>query len=111
MKMKILMPITGELIGEQSGNPNNPVRPLDIGKLLPKNPKFGYAYACYNYDFENGTVELHFKSSQKKEESDEEFQQRQVATENILRSALTEHTITELHQLTGEPKLIRPLKR
>jgi len=122
--MRIVVPITGELIASKSGNPDNPVKPLDFRKLLPKGLD-NFAWEAINYDFEAGVVELEITFSPKeiptkfndkvevietRFETQEEFSQRRIASENALRNVLREHTIDELHQMTGEQRLIKPFK-
>lgn len=88
--MRITVPITGEIIEfdpkhpeRASGNPNNVVRPLDFGKLLPDQR---FAYQAINYDFVNGLVELEIKFAKIdivtkwRDETDEELLQRTVWT-------------------------------
>lgn len=122
--MRILVPITGELITFQSGNPDNPVKPLNFNKLLPEGLD-DFAWEAIEYDFERGVVELEITFVKKriptewgtegqvtasKPETDEALAKRQAESKNALHKVLRQHTTDELHQMTKEPKLIRPFK-
>lgn len=125
--MRITVPITGELIGPESGNPDNPVKPLDFRKLLPRDCQ-NFSWQAIKHDFEEGTVELEVtvekgmkqivfppegeeeKPEYFRPETDEEFNQRRIATEDTLRSTFEGQTVDELYQMAGEPKLT-PFKK
>lgn len=122
--MRVLVPITGDEVTYGSGNPDNPIRPLNIRELLPESLK-RFSWRAIEYDFDKGVVkiELYFKKVDKPtkwdaegreiehiKETDVAFAKRQTDTANAITSILRTHTIGELHQLTGEPKLMRPFK-
>jgi len=122
--VQILVPITGELITFDSGNPDNPVRPINLTKLLPSELA-DFSSEAIRYDFEAGVVELEITFTQQsipiewdaggkiiklRTETVEELEERQTRSEAALRKVLRDHTVSELHQMTGEAKLIRPFK-
>lgn len=125
--MRVVVPITGELITPEGGNPDNPVRPIDFTALIRQVSveSSDFSWEALNYDFENGVVELEISFEKGhiptefgadgsptafRLETDSEFNQRRTKSENALHSLLKEHTIGKLHQMTGELKLIRPFK-
>lgn len=84
--MRIKVPITGEVIEFDpkhpelaSGNSDNPVRPLDLNKLVPG---LDFAWRAIEYDFVTGIVELEITFLKKnivlewRDETDEEFSER-----------------------------------
>lgn len=122
--MRVLVPITGELISSNSGNPDNPVRPIDFTELLPVELA-DFAWEAIRYDFEAGVAELEitFKPkriatkwdgegnpTESRPETEGEFQQRQGKSENALRTVLKDHTISELYEMAKQPGLKRPFK-
>lgn len=125
--MRILVPITGELTAPGRGNPDNPVRPVDITTLARRVSVelSDFSWRVLNYDFENGIAELEVSFEKRnipikfdgegnptefRLETKGEFQQRRTQSEDALHAILRDHTIDELHRATGEPKLVRPFK-
>lgn len=119
--MKVIVPITGELIGSDAGNPDDPVRPINLVKLLPVELT-DFAWQAINYDFDAGLVELEVTFEPQiietdwdgksnpiawREETQIELATRQTNTEEALRQILQDHTRDELHQMSGSPKLKR----
>ena len=118
--MRITVPITGELRSDLSGKTDNPVRPVDISKLLPPELR-GSGFKCNHYDFKNETVELeitHTRQSiilstnpdgtpnETRPETDEEFNTRVAQTESEIEK-LRGMESEELLQLTGDEKLVK----
>ena len=122
--MRILVPLTGELITFNSGNPDNPVKPIDFTELLPIELT-DFSWEALNYDFEAGVVELEItfkpttiptkwddkgKAIESRQEEEDDFQQRKVASESALSKVLREHTIDELYAMSKCSRLNRPFK-
>lgn len=102
--MRIIVPITGEVTADGGGNPNKPIRPLNLTELLPAEfTDFGFK--TINYDFDAGMVELELSFSKNESESDEGFTTRQEASQNAILKLLREHTADELYELAKQPKL------
>ena len=122
--MRIVVPITGELISYESGNPDNPVQPINFRKLVPKELN-NFSWEAVSYNFEAGTVELEIvvekgpkqigfppegeieKPEHFRPETGAEFNQRKTDTENALRNIFGDNTTDELYQMAGESKLKR----
>ena len=120
--MRITVPITGELIGEGSGNPNNPIRPINLAKLLPVEVlDFSWTNAVYDYEKGLVSIEISFKNKQipvewdaqgkvtkLRRETDEELVGRKNASEVAIK-ALLEKSVGKLYDLSGEARLIKPV--
>lgn len=120
--MRITVPITGEILNGKSGNPANPVRPVNFHKLLPPGLD-NFGWQAIEWDFENGTVEIEVtfrhdtfatldgegKLLSSRRETDTELNQRRTASENALRDMLKK-TKEELYALSGDKPLKKPFE-
>ena len=130
--MIIKVPMTGEIKEFDpehpelaSGNPDNPVRPLDFAKLLPRE-LLGFAWKAVELNFVNGIMTIEVMFSKKtivtewdntkdppepltwRKESDAEFSQRQANSVKALSDTFEKKTAGELYEITKEPKLKKP---
>jgi|Deesub1362A_J573_1020465.scaffolds.fasta_scaffold13878_3 hypothetical protein len=108
--MRIRVPITGKILEKRvvngvpyvSGDPDDPVRPVDFIDLLPAHLRdFGWQNPVY--DFEKGEVELEIVFAKKaveavpgdpammRPETDQEFEARRIATEAALDDIVRNH--------------------
>lgn len=128
--MILRVPITGKLISydpktkQGVGSNDNPIRPLDFNKLLPKECDFKWAAVAY--DYEGGAVIIEITFAKKitvtewdntkeppealawRKESDTEFYKRQGDVQEILWNTFEEKTFDELYKITGEPRVEMP---
>ncbi|MBA7494202.1 hypothetical protein ES702_04775 [subsurface metagenome] len=126
--MIVEIPLTGEIVDYDPEHPQlavgsdtDPVRPVDLRKLLPVE-LWDFAWRATEFDFENGMVTIETIFVKKRlvterdtegvpiawrMETDLEFNQRQAASEKALRG-LKKKTMGELYQITGEPGLKKP---
>ncbi len=122
-------PVTGKLISYDPktkigvGSNDNPVRPLDFNKLLPKECDF--KWTAVSYDYEGGMVIIEITFTKKitvtewdnaktppeqlawRTETDAEFYKRQMETEKILWD-IFKKPVDELYKLTGQPRVEKP---
>lgn len=123
--MRIRVPLTGELIGKGKGNPNNPVRPINMVEAILKRgysrnlTNFGWLLVGIDYDTGFADIEITFEKdmladrdtdgniirSTIREENDQEFEARKRATEIALGVVVNESTTDALFADTGEPRL------
>lgn len=118
--MRVTVPITGELLPDGSGNQDNPVRPVDIRRILPPNARnFGFDVVSYYYDQRVAQLDIYFEKAsittrvdehgdpiEFRQETDAEFNSRVGETEAEL-AKIRGKGIDEIRNLTGEPELTR----
>ncbi len=130
--MILIVPITGKLISYDPeskrgiGSNDNPIRPLDFNKLLPKGCDFKWTAVAYKYEAGVALIEVTFAKKITetewdntkdppeplawRKESDTEFYERQAETEKLLLATFNgkAKTIDELYEITKEPRLEMP---
>lgn len=119
--MIVRIPMTGEIINEDefSGNPDNPVRPVDLRKLFSENLSVPLSWQVVKYDLGAEMVTLRVfteKSSTIKKkngnilesriETNKEFSERLTETEKVLME-LKKYSFDELYIMSNENKLKR----
>lgn len=129
--MILEIPITGKLTSFDSetktgiGSDDNPVRPLDFNKLMPKG-SCDFEWEAVLYTYEASTAAVLFKFGKLttvtewdttkepaeplawRRESDAELYARQAATEKLLRDTFEGRPAAELRKITGEPEVEMP---
>ncbi len=97
--MRLVIPLTGTLRADGSGDPDDPVRiiPVSLGDL---------AWRAVSFDFEAGTVEVEAEVPQHNGEERLAYEARSASVLSDAQAAL-EHTADELYALTGAARLKR----
>lgn len=132
--MRVTVPVTGEMIGREwdgspSGNPDDPIRPIDIVRLLVDS---GYPIECADFSLtlaginaDTGLAELEIAHQKKliptawnaegeavasRDETDADFEKRKGDSEEALLDVLG-RPVDEIYQKTGEPRLKKPKEK
>ncbi len=121
--MIIELPITGELIGENSGNPENPIKPVNLHRLIPIEQAQRCSQRVLRYDFEKetATVDVIVERGYKivgydkdgfvitERETDAEYNDRLTQTTASL-NGLKAKSLEDIRIISKEPRLIKPIK-